>query len=501
MALPLCRCICGSSRKDGFDQNRVLDSLGDEEASPKKKPTNSGYLSYSAAADQQLRGVPIREGTIWLLSAEEEVASITLSLYVNGFSFSHKGQEHSFSLSPFSLVRNCKFQASTSEGVDLVDFKCFKVSLFTQGACFYFGIRMVKGATPNSEDREAEDERSRWVIDMSRAIRLVTQSVFPPFSIMCEPLEAAPMTQTRLMAGYLVHHDDVTAVSVLYCELHPQCSDDGNPHSSGYGRLVVYENELCQAVVLELPIMERTMCCEKVGISCSCFSIEDHLFSTRTLAERKLWLRAISNVKVKLQNRAPSPDEEELRQYRGAIQDHIKACKSAFQTQAPMDALLERQHRRSSQVVPDSQVPLTPRAANVEASMMARETQDVASPKGGMAPPGVGADLPERTSEQRHVPQLLQPEEQPPQPPAPPMDHQQQQQQEQQLQAQAQSESTPASLQQQTLQQSPAETTLLESAVLEKGIVQEASNARDAQSAAAPGLYEVVDDRTQEEEL
>merc|ERR1712151_577465 len=61
-----------------------------------------------------------------------------------------------------------------------------------------------------------------------------------------------------------------------------------------------------------------------------------------TLAERKLWLRAISNVKVKLQNRAPSPTGEELRQYRSAIKEHIKTSKSAFQSQAPMDALLQR---------------------------------------------------------------------------------------------------------------------------------------------------------------
>ena len=37
---------------------------------------------------------------------------------------------------------------------------------------------------------------------------------------------------------------------------------------------------------------------ERVGIDCSCFSLGDHHFSTRTCAEKMLWLRAISNVKA-----------------------------------------------------------------------------------------------------------------------------------------------------------------------------------------------------------
>ena len=37
-----------------------------------------------------------------------------------------------------------------------------------------------------------------------------------------------------------------------------------------------------------------------MGIDCSCFSLGDHHFSTRTCAEKMLWLRAISNVKAQL---------------------------------------------------------------------------------------------------------------------------------------------------------------------------------------------------------
>ncbi|CAK0800625.1 unnamed protein product [Prorocentrum cordatum] len=139
------------------------------------------------------------------------------------------------------------------------------------------------------------------------------------------------------MAGYLLHHDDGGLISVLYCELHPQSGDRA--------RLSVYENERCQVPLADLYIGVRTTCCEKVGVSCSCFFVEDHLFSARTLSERKLWLRAISNVKVKLQHRAPIPTPVELSAYRSSIQEHLASSREgrdALQRQAPVDALLGR---------------------------------------------------------------------------------------------------------------------------------------------------------------
>merc|ERR1719291_428753 len=86
-------------------------------------------------------------------------------------------------------------------------------------------------------------------------------------------------------------------------------------------------------------------CCEKVGVSCSCFFVEDHLFSARSLVERKLWLRAISNVKVKLQHCAPLPSPEELSAYRYSIKEHLASSREgrdALQRQPPVDALLGR---------------------------------------------------------------------------------------------------------------------------------------------------------------
>ena len=94
---------------------------------------------------------------------------------------------------PLSLVRNCKFQSNFSS-LNLSQFKIFKVSLFTQGICYYYGVR-------GEDERQGEEERSRWVLDISRAMRLVTQSLFPPFDISCDPIDTVANTRRRLMAS------------------------------------------------------------------------------------------------------------------------------------------------------------------------------------------------------------------------------------------------------------------------------------------------------------
>jgi len=327
----ICRCFCGDkARRDQLDPRASwgsadVDVLEEVDESPFQTPQVAGRISYSITADQPLRGAPIREGELWWLSTEDRVDQISFSLHVNGFSFMLHVDESttSVSLSPFALVRNCKFQSSCPN-LNLNDFKIFKVSLFAQGVCYYFGVK-------GGDERQAEDMRLRWVLDISQVMRVVTQSVFPPFNISVEPLVLVPSTERRLMAGYLLHHNDGFVVSVLYCELHPHCEDKA--------KLAIYENEACQIPVMDIYITERSICCEKVGINCSCFSIEEHQFSTRTLAERKLWLRAISNLKVKLQNRAPIPSTEDLCNFRSAIQEHLATIKPS---RAPSDPLLQR---------------------------------------------------------------------------------------------------------------------------------------------------------------
>lgn len=294
---------------------------------PAYAPKVRGFLTYSSAPDQPLLGVPIREGGLWHLSAQDRFEPVNFSLYVNGFAFSTAdGLEASVSLSPFSLVRNCRFQSGECSKL-----KSFKVSLLEPDPCCYFAVR-------SNCEREADEERSDWVLGLSHTILLITDSLLPPFSITCEPVPGVPHTNRRLMAGYLIHRDDGSSISVLFCEL--------QAHQGYSSRLVLYENEMCESPILEILINESSVCCDVVGINCSCFVVDCHHFASQTPSERKLWLRALSNVKVKIQNRAPDPTEEELEHYRCSIREHIAALEATLEPRIVNDALLARCARK-----------------------------------------------------------------------------------------------------------------------------------------------------------
>jgi hypothetical protein len=229
LTAPLCKCICGVNKKDALDAH--LDSFNEVEE-PVIHQASKGLVSYYDSSDQPMRGVPIREGSLWIMSTEEQVEPARLSLYVNGMVFRFSGREVPMAFSPFSLVRNCKFQINTFGAAELSAFKCFKVALFTQGICFYFGVNL-------ESEQQSEDARSQWVLDISRAMRLVTQSLFPVHNIVTAPIPVVESTHQRLMAGYLMHYDGDFVSSALYCELHPQSSH-------GHAKLVLYEDGSCQ---------------------------------------------------------------------------------------------------------------------------------------------------------------------------------------------------------------------------------------------------------------
>jgi hypothetical protein len=77
-------------------------------------------------------------------------------------------------------------------------------------------------------------------------------------------------------------------------------------------------------------------------------------------------LRAISNVKVKLQNRAAPPSAEELNYYRDSVKDHIETIKTSLDNTAAIDPLLQRCNQRF--LIPSQYAPLTP-ACVVDAEM------------------------------------------------------------------------------------------------------------------------------------
>lgn len=311
-------------------------------------PKIKGFPTYSSAPDQPLLGVPIREGGLWHLSTQDRFEPVTYSLYVNGFSFSTPdGLEASVSLSPFSLVRNCRFQSGACSQL-----KSFKVSLLDHDPCCYFAVRSIC-------EREAEEERSDWVLGISHTILLITDSILPSH-IDCDPLPDIPSTYNRLLAGYLIHRDDAGSISVLFCELHA--------HRGESARFVLYENEHCHAPIMDIIITESSVCCDIVGINCSCFVIDSHHFASQTPSERKLWLRALSNVKVKIQNRAPEPTLEDIQHFREAIREHIFSIQATQEPRISSDPLLTRCSRKSLHTVGDGDLepPSAPPADDAE---------------------------------------------------------------------------------------------------------------------------------------
>lgn len=290
---------------------------------PKGPPPSKvqNVQTYSSSPDQPLLGVPIREGTLWHLSAQDRFESVTFSLFVNGFAFSTlDGREASVSLSPFSLIRNCRFQSG-----ECARLKSFKVSLQEPDPCCYFAVR-------STQEREAEEERSEWVLGLSHTILLIIDSLLPMAELSCDPLPGIPKTFRRLLAGYLIHRDDPDALSVVYCELRAPVG----PRAS----LVIYENDACKSPIMEIPIFESSVCCDVVGINCSCFVVEGHHFASQSSSERKLWLRALSNLKVKLQNKAPEPTQDELLHFRSAIRENIRTLQATQESRIARDPLL-----------------------------------------------------------------------------------------------------------------------------------------------------------------
>merc|ERR1719277_2607427 len=336
-SLPLFQtCICDvdddvQHRLAGGNRPRPIGQSFDaplEIRVPAYAPKARGILTYSSAPDQPLLGVPIREGSLWHLSAQDRFEPVSFSLYVNGFAFSTSdGLEASVSLSPFSLVRNCRFQSGECSKL-----KSFKVSLLEPDPCCYFAVR-------SGCEREAEEERSDWDLGLSHTILLITDSLLPSFSVTCDPLPHVPATARRLMAGYLIHREDANSLTVLYCEL--------QAHYGDFARFAMYEDELCESHIMDILITETSECKDVVGINCSCFVIDQHHFASQTPSERKLWLRALSNVKVKIQNKAPEPTDEELRHYRVSIGQHIEALEATLEPRIVNSPLLPRSAKKS----------------------------------------------------------------------------------------------------------------------------------------------------------
>jgi len=285
------------------------------------------FRRFAMDKSQPLRGRATKRGELWHFTGDGDAEVVSFELFANGFQFYPDCRPVPVVLTPFTLVRNCKLQGGTA-GLPMSSFKVFKIACFTEGTSYYFGVRIE-----DDLDAEADLKRSKWVVELSHIISTVNQSLFPQFSMQCLPVDGVPSTTTRLLAGYLGFADHCDVLAVVYAELHA--------HGRLGARFVLYENPFCTRKVSELLITQLSTCCEMIGINCTCFSVEGRHFSCRSPQERKIWLRAISNIKVKLHHRAPLPSEQDLADYRLSVCECIKVLETSCVLPI-MDPLLPR---------------------------------------------------------------------------------------------------------------------------------------------------------------
>eukprot|EP00929_Paragymnodinium_shiwhaense_P019644 TRINITY_DN13323_c0_g2_i2.p1 TRINITY_DN13323_c0_g2~~TRINITY_DN13323_c0_g2_i2.p1 ORF type:complete len:429 (+),score=83.16 TRINITY_DN13323_c0_g2_i2:193-1479(+) len=269
-----------------------------------------GFVSYNADISDEVAGSPIRVGQVLHLAThdkQQRFEPVTLRVHCNGFTITpetYESPSQSVALSPFSLVQACRMHTMAAD--DAASWmRLFKVVVF-QFSCTHFFATIGD---------QADEDRARWVADISQVLRTMTISLLPRSSrFRTDPLPKASWTATRLLAGYLLLCDD-EGVSVVYCELH------GNWDSGA--AFVAYENVFCQTQVLKIRIQQDSSVSERVGVDCSCFAVTNYSFTARSCAEKMLWLRAISNVKVKLRHTEGNPTQEDLEQYRLAISESV----------------------------------------------------------------------------------------------------------------------------------------------------------------------------------
>jgi len=276
-------------------------------------PKDRLIRTFAVVESESMQGAPLRTGNILQLRLGVAIEDISLSLYVNGFSLAPRvtleddvapGDATCIGWSPFSLVEKCQVKTMQHSSLWAV----FKLTVFRQEGddrYYYFA----------TTGQDAFQERDQWVDEISGAIRRVTQSLFPPHGIAVRPLPGVESTCTRIMAGYLLRCVVGNNVSLVYCELHA--------YSGGEAHLAIYKDEWCEREHASLQLTDQTIVSTRKGSYCTVFGVDQNRFCARTREEKELWLRAVSNIKVKLMFDAPDPTSQELAVFRAAILERI----------------------------------------------------------------------------------------------------------------------------------------------------------------------------------
>lgn len=143
----------------------------------------------------------------------------------------------------------------------------------------------------------------------------VTQSLYPTSDLQVQPLPGNEATRTRILAGFLLHGSAMDTCQLVYAELHA--------YSGGESKMTLYRDAWCDRELSTVALSESTTVSTRSGVYCNVFGIDHHRFCARNADEKDLWLRAVSNVKVKLMFEAPDPTIEEIWIFRQSVQERV----------------------------------------------------------------------------------------------------------------------------------------------------------------------------------
>lgn len=318
----LCSNQCNSINDYDFTRTFAADDI--VKPSQLRGPRDSGTIRYMVDLDSPMSGLPLRVGEVLYMQcgAGGVLSRATLALYANGFTVNiaedkdagTAAEELSIAWSPFALVQACRLHSLQADLA--TPLRLFKVSVFHHGSTHFFAV----------EGDDADVERTRWVADLARALRLFTQSLFHHTELVADPVPTAPSTGSRVLAGYLLKCERKDVV-LVYAELHAL--------RQGHAEMLLYEDDSCTHPLLPLGLEVHTPVSEHVAVDCSCFTLDTMHFTARTSAEKSLWLRVISNLKVKMVHSPADPTTEELVAWRSAIAESIRTLTPSVEDPDP----------------------------------------------------------------------------------------------------------------------------------------------------------------------
>jgi len=161
----------------------------------------------------------------------------------------------------------------------------------------------------------ADKNREWWIREFIKAIDVFMMSVFPEHEIVVLPLPGVESTNTRILAGYLLHMKPRGNFTVVYGEL--------AQIEKNHAVLMMYTRESCDYIIDNVTISSSVNVSSIRGIYCNIFELDQHRFCARTREERDIWLRSISNITTKLHLGVEYPGQKEFRVFRMAVLERV----------------------------------------------------------------------------------------------------------------------------------------------------------------------------------